>query len=127
VASARLVLWIWSERRPENTRGRLGHDEPLGSVERVTLQERIDRWASRALARLMQKLLARALGNARPAAAPPPRQSRSAVALHRDPWCGTYISPEISIRLEQADEVLHFCSAECRARYERSSRRAASA
>jgi YHS domain-containing protein len=37
--------------------------------------------------------------------------------LHRDPWCGTYVSPEISHTLEQAGEVHHFCSADCRERY----------
>jgi len=58
---------------------------------------------------------------------PHPQGTRSAIPLHRDPWCGTYISPEISFPLEQAGQVLHFCSAECRARYQRSSQRAASA
>jgi YHS domain-containing protein len=112
---------------PENTRGRLGHDEPLGNVEQVNLRERIDRWVSRGLARLMRKLLARALGTARSSSVAYPQESRSAIPLHRDPWCGTYISPEISFPLEQSGQVLHFCSAECRARYQRSSRRAASA
>ena len=111
----------------ENTRGRLGHDEPLGSVERVNLQERIDRWASRGLAWVMRKLLARVLGNAGPASVPRPQETRSAIPLHRDPWCGTYVSPEISFPLEQSGQVLHFCSAGCRARYQRSSKRAASA
>jgi YHS domain-containing protein len=53
--------------------------------------------------------------------------ARKAIPLHRDPLCGTHISPEISFPLEQAGQVLHFCSAECRARYVQSSRRAASA
>ena len=75
----------------------------------------------------MRKLLARAFGNAGPASVPHPPETRSAVPLYRDPWCGTYVSPEISFPLEQAGQVLHFCSAECRARYERSSQRAASA
>jgi len=107
-------------------RGRLGHDGPLGSAKRVSVQERIERWVSRGLAWLMRKLLARVLGNSRQASAPPP-VTRSAIALHRDPWCGTYVSPEISFPLEQAGQVLHFCSAECRARYRASSQRAASA
>ena len=75
----------------------------------------------------MPKLLARALGNAGAAYAPRPRETHSAIPLHRDPWCGTYVSPEISFPMEQAGQVLHFCSAECRARYQRSSQRAASA
>ncbi|HXP78780.1 MAG TPA: hypothetical protein VN976_02655 [Verrucomicrobiae bacterium] len=93
----------------------------------MNLQERIDRWVSRGLARLMGKLLARVLGNARPASVPHPPETRSAIPLHCDPWCGTYVSPEISFPLEQAGQVLHFCSAKCRARYERSTQRAASA
>ena len=108
-------------------RGRLEHVEPLGSVKRVSLQERIDRWVSRGLAWVMRRLLARAVGKASPASVSFPRETRSAIALHRDPWCGTYVSPEISFPLEQAGQVLHFCSAECRARYERSSQRAESA
>ena len=108
-------------------RGRLEHVEPLGSVKRVSLQERIDRWMSEGLAWAMRKLMARALGNAWPASVAHPHEARSAVPLHRDPWCGTYVSAEISFPLEQAGQVLHFCSAECRTRYERSSQRAASA
>jgi hypothetical protein len=48
---------------------------------------------------------------------------RTAVRLERDPWCGTYVSPEISFPVEQMEQqeqetrVIHFCSAECRARY----------
>lgn len=114
-------------RETENMRGRLGQDEPLGSVERVSLQQRIDRWVSRTLARLMQRLLARAFRTARPAPVGFSPEARSAVPLHRDPWCGTYISPEISFPLEHSGQVLHFCSAECRSRYQRSSQRAASA
>ena len=108
-------------------RGRLGHNEPLGSVKRVSLQQRIDRWVSQGLGWLMRKLIARALGNAGPVSAPRPTDPNSAIALHRDPWCGTYVSPEISFPLEQAGQMLHFCSAECRARYQRTSKRAASA
>jgi YHS domain-containing protein len=122
--------WFFGARcdwRPEGTRGRLGLDEPLGSVERVNLQQRIDRWVSQGLAWLMHKLIALALGNTGPASAARPGESNSAIPLHRDPWCGTYVSPEISFPLEQAGQVLHFCSSECRARYERSSQRAASA
>ncbi len=46
--------------------------------------------------------------------------------LFRDPWCGTHVSAEISHTLEEAGQVLHFCSAECRERYRTSQRRAAS-
>jgi YHS domain-containing protein len=126
------------DKRPENTRGRLGHNKPLESVRRVKIQERIDRWIGQAMAWLMRKLLARVFPNAGPQAesnrassggsagprlgAPP-----QAIPLYRDPECGTYVSPEISFPLEQPGQVLHFCSEECRTRYQRSSQRAASA
>ena len=37
--------------------------------------------------------------------------------LFRDPVCGTFVAAEISYPLELDGECLHFCSAECRARY----------
>jgi YHS domain-containing protein len=81
------------------------------------------------LAWLMRKLVTRILGNSgqsSPSAAYP-RVTRNAIPLYRDPWCGTYVSPEVSFPWEQAGQKLHFCSAACRARYQASSRRAASA
>jgi len=86
----------------------------------------IDRLVSRGLAWLMRKLLTKALGTAGPASARQPQETRSAVPLYRDPWCGTYVSPEISMPLEQSGQMLHFCSAECRARYQASSQRGSS-
>jgi len=103
----------------------------------------MDRWIGKGLVWIVRKLLARAFGNAGSVAAPGaapgaaprsasgaahgPQAPQSAIPLHRDPWCGTYVSPEISFPLEQAGQKLHFCSAECRARYQESSRHAASA
>jgi hypothetical protein len=69
-------------------------------------------------------------------------EPRRVVRLERDPWCGTFVSPEISFPAEQTTgglelqlapagqreneaRVIHFCSAECRARYLRMDRRAA--
>jgi YHS domain-containing protein len=43
--------------------------------------------------------------------------AREARKLHRDPWCGTFVSPEISFSLEHAGQVHHFCSKDCRERY----------
>ena len=139
----------WRSKRRKETRGRLGHDVPLESVGRVSLQERINRWTGQGVAWLIRKLMARLLRGATPAsthkraptgagstwnpynsgAAKPPRSdvTRSAISLHRDPWCGTHVLPEISFPLEQAGQVVHFCSAECRTRYQQSSQRAASA
>jgi YHS domain-containing protein len=49
------------------------------------------------------------------------------IQLHRDPICGTHVSSEISFTLDASDGKKHFCSAECRDRYQRSQRLAASA
>lgn len=49
-----------------------------------------------------------------------------AKSLHRDPVCGTYVAPEISLTLEQAGQVHHFCSPQCRERFLLSQRCAAS-
>ena len=56
----------------------------------------------------------------------PPASPLAPKPLYRDPWCGTHVSPEISYSLEQGGQILHFCSAECRERYQASLRPAAS-
>ena len=46
--------------------------------------------------------------------APFPREPRIASReLKKDPQCGTYVSPELSIRSQYRGEELHFCSREC--------------
>jgi YHS domain-containing protein len=42
---------------------------------------------------------------------------RGPLPLFRDPSCGTFVSPEISVRAEWAGRVEHFCSEQCRDRY----------
>jgi YHS domain-containing protein len=108
-------------------RGWLDHDGPLEGIERMSLQERINGWVIRGLASLMRKVLAGSVRTPGSAPGRRPQEPHSAVPLYRDPWCGTYISPEISFPLEQAGQVLHFCSADCRTRYRGTSKRAASA
>jgi YHS domain-containing protein len=76
---------------------------------------------------MMRKLLAKALGTSGAPHVPQPHETLTPVALQRDPYCGTYVSTEISFPLEQSGQVLHFCSAECRARFQANSKRAASA
>lgn len=44
----------------------------------------------------------------------PAREPRK---LHRDPWCGTFVSSEISFSLEHAGQLHHFCSLDCREQY----------
>jgi YHS domain-containing protein len=56
-----------------------------------------------------------------------PDQFSPAIRLYRDPVCGTYVSAEISVKLEKSGHITHFCSAECRERYERAATRAARA
>jgi YHS domain-containing protein len=54
-----------------------------------------------------------------------PGEPARARRLYRDPSCGTYVSPEISIKVEKSGQITHFCSAECRERYARLVARAA--
>jgi YHS domain-containing protein len=56
-----------------------------------------------------------------------PERFSPAIRLYRDPVCGTYVSPEISIQLEKSGHITHFCSAQCRERYGRPAARAARA
>ncbi|KAF0233133.1 MAG: TRASH domain-containing [Desulfovibrionaceae bacterium] len=35
----------------------------------------------------------------------------------KDPACGSYVSPDNSVRLREGDKTLHFCSYECRDKY----------
>ena len=40
--------------------------------------------------------------------------------MARDPVCGMFVSTELSHRLNQGGQTLHFCSQECLERYQRS-------
>ena len=42
--------------------------------------------------------------------------------LVKDPFCGTYVVRSRAIRRESGGEALHFCSAECAARFARGDR-----
>ena len=46
-----------------------------------------------------------------PASKQPPVQ---AVAMVRDPVCGTFVLPDRSVTLSEGGRQLHFCSARCR-------------
>ena len=37
----------------------------------------------------------------------------------RDPVCGMFVSTELSQKSKQGNQTLHFCSAECRDRYQK--------
>lgn len=44
----------------------------------------------------------------------PPRPVRE---LKKDPQCGTYVSPELSVRAQFRGEELHFCSRACEEKF----------
>ncbi|HWE52245.1 MAG TPA: hypothetical protein VG273_20790 [Bryobacteraceae bacterium] len=65
------------------------------------------------------------VGQPRTAVRPPPGAGRNAAAsgpettlLHQDPVCGTYVATETSLKKIINGKVVHFCSAECRDRYQ---------
>jgi YHS domain-containing protein len=43
---------------------------------------------------------------------------RAATLLQQDPVCGTYVSGEHSLKRIVRGKVIHFCSAECRDRFQ---------
>ena len=61
-------------------------------------------------------------GNRSRAGRPPERETvRGEMA--RDPVCGMFVSTDLSHRLDQGGQTLHFCSQECLERYQRSEAR----
>ena len=47
----------------------------------------------------------------------PRRQVRSGVRLHRDPVCGTFVSPGSALSLTAGGTTQYFCSEKCRNEY----------
>ena len=86
--------------------------ELLGRLLEFTLFVALVVWLSRKIAEWRAWFR---IGPAQRTRAKTPPEPRP---LFRDPWCGTYVSAEISRKLEQAGQTLHFCSEECLARYE---------
>lgn len=60
-------------------------------------------------------------GSAKPPSAPSHRGE-----MARDPVCGMFVSTELSHQLRQGAETLHFCSAECREKYQKDTEHVAS-
>ena len=56
-----------------------------------------------------------------------PQGISAGIRLYRDPVCGTYVSPEISVKAEKSGQITHFCSAECREHHATVSARPATA
>jgi YHS domain-containing protein len=78
------------------------------------------------------KLLGRAIGGASAKGPAPgnaqPETLGSGKRLVKDPVCGMHMAEELALPLQANGEVVHFCSQECRAKYENSTvRRSASA
>jgi YHS domain-containing protein len=80
------------------------------------------------------KLLGRAIGGTGTSAPRPapgdaqPETLGSGKRLVKDPVCGMHMAEELALPLQANGKVVHFCSQECRAKYENSMvRRAASA
>lgn len=59
-----------------------------------------------------------------PAAAPSAAPHRG--EMSRDPVCGMFVSTELSHQLRQGAETLHFCSAQCREKYQKDAEHVAS-
>lgn len=96
----------------------------LGRIVQFLFWVLVVSWAIKLLGRLVQKANA-------PRTAGATRDRKSAAArkrLVKDPVCGMHMAEELALPLEANGEVLHFCSQECRAKYEATLlRRAASA
>src|SRR5262245_54208935 len=78
------------------------------------------------------KLLGRAFGGKNANQTAPEQPEREPVAgsrrLVKDPVCGMHMAEELALPLNANGEVVHFCSEECRTKYEGSMvHRAASA
>jgi len=75
------------------------------------------------------KLLGRVIGGASTSrSAPSDTPLGASKRLVKDPVCGMHMAEELALPLQANGEVVHFCSPECRAKYESSMvRRAASA
>jgi YHS domain-containing protein len=58
--------------------------------------------------------------SARPSRAPDTREGQTA----RDPVCGMFVSTELSHRLTQGGQTLHFCSHECLERFQKDAAKA---
>jgi YHS domain-containing protein len=52
-----------------------------------------------------------------PRSAAPP-QTKGATVLQQDPVCGTYVAGDLSLKRIVRGKVIHFCSPECRDRYQ---------
>jgi len=100
----------------------------LGRILRFLFWVLVVSWAVKLLGRMIGGANARRTepGGARGDAKPEPLGASK--RLVKDPVCGMHMAEELALPLQANGEVVHFCSQECRAKYENSmTRRAASA
>ena len=79
------------------------------------------------VARLLRRTFWQLFGTQNPSSGsatrpgPGPRSARetSGGEMARDPICGMFVSTELSHRLNDRGQTLHFCSQECLARYQK--------
>lgn len=65
---------------------------------------------------LLKRLLAAILGGPKPGK-PWDNPAKSAQKMVKDPVCGMYMDSRLAVRLENKNEILHFCSEECKQKY----------
>jgi len=96
----------------------------LGRILRFLFWVLLLSWAVRLLGRVIGRVVPQpAQGSTEPVPANAGRKR-----LVKDPVCGMHMAEELALPLTANGEVLHFCSDECRRKYESSMvRRAASA
>src|SRR5262245_41162560 len=86
----------------------------LGRILRFLFWVVVVSWAVR--------LLGRVIGGAKPPQTGPNHANPEAMGagkrLVKDPVCGMYMAKELALPLSANGEVVHFCSQECRAKYE---------
>jgi uncharacterized protein len=68
--------------------------------------------------RAVQVFFASASSPQRPTARPQTASRDGATVLQQDPVCGTYVAIDTSLKKVVGGKVLHFCSPECRDRFQ---------
>jgi YHS domain-containing protein len=51
--------------------------------------------------------------------------SKSSSRLVRDPLCGMHVAEQLAVRIRMGNEMIHFCSPECRDQYQRETQKLA--
>jgi len=100
----------------------------LGRILRFLFWVLVVSWAVKLLGRAIGAAGASGSATGSAAGQAPPQPIKAGKRLVRDPVCGMHMAEELALPLKANGELLHFCSEECRAKYESSMvRRAASA